>query len=149
MYICIVSESIKQLPLTMKSYFSISELLSKCSDQECQGLYKSAVLSRNLSLLSETLQGIRELLGMPLVVNSSYRDERHNKAAGGVRNSQHLTASAADITCKSLGQLLKAIKEYQAKTQRLGQVIVYDNFIHVALAEACNEEKRAFQVYYK
>lgn len=149
MYICIVSESLTNQPLTMKSYFSISELLNKCSDQERQGLYKSAALSRNLSLLSETLQGIRELLGMPLVVNSSYRDEQHNKAAGGVRNSQHLSASAADITCKSLGQLLKAIKEYQAKTQRLGQVIVYDSFIHVALAEACNEEKRAYQVYYK
>ena len=133
----------------MKSYFSISELLNKCSEAERQGLYKSAALSRNLSLLSEALQGIRDILGMPLVVNSSYRDDKHNKAAGGVRNSQHLSASAADISCKSLGQLLKAIKEYQAKTQRLGQVIVYDSFIHVALAEACNEEKRAFQVYYK
>lgn len=149
MYLCVVSESLTKVTNSMKSYFSLSELLSKCSDSERQGLYKSPSLSRNLSLLSETLQGIRELLGMPLVVNSSYRDERHNKAAGGVRNSQHLTASAADISCKSLGQLLKAIKEYQAKTQRLGQVIVYDSFIHVALADACNEEHRAFQVMFK
>lgn len=132
----------------MKSNFSIKELLAKCSESERAALFASPALSRNLILLAQALQGIRDLLGLPLVVNSSYRDQQHNKAVGGVPTSQHLTCSAADITCKSLPQLIQAIKEYQSESQQLGQVIVYDTFVHVGLADACNERFRTYNLIY-
>ena len=60
--------------------------------------------------LVEMLQHIRDTLGAPVIVNSGYRCPRHNKAVGGVKNSDHLRGRAADICSRqSLARLRKAI----------------------------------------
>lgn len=132
----------------MKSHFSINELLRKCSAAERAALCSSPSLSLNLCRLTLALEGIRAYLQLPLIVTSSYRDYAHNKAVGGVPESQHLTCSAADITCKSMPSLIEAVKSYQQSGGILGQVIVYSNFIHVALAEACEERTREYKFMY-
>lgn len=132
----------------MNAYFSISELLASCSSTERQKLVESTSLSRNLVLLIHALEGIRSILGEPIMVNSSYRDVAHNKAVGGVPSSQHITASAADIRARSLTKLVEAIKSYQSASGTLGQVIVYDTFVHVALSSACMEKTRPFSLTY-
>lgn len=43
------------------------------------------------------LQGIRTHFGRPVTVNSGFRTAAHNKAAGGVSDSQHCYGRAADI----------------------------------------------------
>ena len=43
------------------------------------------------------LDHARELAGIPFVINSGKRCERHNKSVGGVSRSKHLTGEAADI----------------------------------------------------
>ena len=47
--------------------------------------------------LAWTLQVIRNSFGSPIRVNSAYRSPEHNKKVGGVKNSQHLEAVAADL----------------------------------------------------
>lgn len=54
-------------------------------------------LARNLALLAETLEQVRELLGVPLHVSSGYRSERVNAAVGGAETSEHLVGRAADF----------------------------------------------------
>lgn len=132
----------------MKSHFSIYEVLRKCSASEQAHVLASPSLSLNLCRLVSALEGIRERLGLPIVVNSSYRDYKHNKAVGGVPESQHLTCSAADISCKSLPLLIEAVRSYQESGGILGQVIVYSTFIHVALSEACEERTREYKFMY-
>lgn len=132
----------------MKSHFSISELLAACSSAEREALYSSPSLSRNLIQLAVVLEGIRAQLGQPIMVNSSYRDKAHNKKVGGVATSQHLTASAVDIRSHSQDSLVAAIKAYQEDTGALGQVIIYDTFVHVGLADCCNEPFRSFKLWY-
>ena len=52
----------------------------------------------NLNKLMASLEVIRKELGVSLNINSGYRSPRHNKNVGGVSNSQHLYAKAADIS---------------------------------------------------
>ena len=53
----------------------------------------------NVRVLATNLQVIRARIGEPLVIISGYRSPAHNTAVAGASNSQHLTASAADLRC--------------------------------------------------
>ena len=80
------------------------------------------------ALVSEVLDPVREKLGMPIVVNSGYRCERHNKDVGGVKNSQHLVGQAADIHCQDNERLKQLIIE----NGKFDQLITYPTFLHVS-----------------
>ena len=80
------------------------------------------------ALVSEVLDPVREKLGMPIVVNSGYRCEKHNKDVGGVKNSQHLKGEAADVTCSDL----KRLKALIIENGQFDQLITYPTFLHVS-----------------
>lgn len=46
----------------------------------------------------DKLQALRDVLGRPLIINSAYRSEAHNKRVGGAKGSQHMTAKAFDVS---------------------------------------------------
>lgn len=52
---------------------------------------------RNLILLAQRLETVRQLFDRPILIHSGYRTPAHNKAVGGVKNSFHLKGMAADI----------------------------------------------------
>lgn len=60
----------------------------------------------NTVLIDETLvnyvQKIREHFNAPVTINSGYRCKTHNKAVGGVSNSNHTKGTAADIVVKDV-----------------------------------------------
>lgn len=75
------------------------------------------------------LQPLRDFLGEAVHVGSGYRTVSHNKACGGVKNSQHLIALAADITVKSkTPKQLAAIIEKKFNPKGMG---IYPGFVHV------------------
>ena len=80
------------------------------------------------ALVREVLDPVREKLGKPVVVNSGYRCEKHNKDVGGVRNSQHLRGEAADIHCQDNERLKQLIIE----NGKFDQLITYPTFLHVS-----------------
>ena len=80
------------------------------------------------ALVREVLDPVREKLGMPIVVNSGYRCERHNKDVGGVKNSQHLVGQAADIHCEDNERLKQLIIE----NGKFDQLITYPTFLHLS-----------------
>ena len=43
------------------------------------------------------LQGLRDIVGAPMLVTSGYRSPAHNRAVGGVEDSRHLRGEAFDI----------------------------------------------------
>ncbi len=43
------------------------------------------------------LQAMRDICGFPLEVTSGYRNEAHNKAVGGEKNSWHIKGKAVDL----------------------------------------------------
>jgi len=88
----------------------------------------------NLQELAENLQVLRDYIEVPVsITGSGYRTYNHNKAVGGAKRSQHLTASAADInaqdyTPKQLHMIIELlIDEGKMKQGGLG---LYNTFVH-------------------
>lgn len=52
--------------------------------------------------LLTALEALRAILSRPITINAAYRCPVHNKAVGGVRDSQHLLGLAADISVPGL-----------------------------------------------
>ena len=104
-------------------WFKEKEFACKCCGQ------LPPLARENVKALVEViLDPVREKLGMPIVVNSGYRCEKHNKAVGGVKNSQHLKGEAADIHCQDNERLKQLIIE----NGKFDQLITYPTFLHVS-----------------
>lgn len=91
------------------------------------------ILLPNVTELANNLQVIRDALGKPVHINSGYRTVDYNKKVGGVSNSQHVIAKAADITVSGLTpKEVHAVIEgliAQGKV-RQGGLGLYDTFVH-------------------
>lgn len=88
----------------------------------------------NVQKLAEQLQTLRDYIGEPVMITGSgYRTPSHNAKVGGARNSQHLTASGADINARNYTprQLSKIIEKLIKEKKMLqGGIGVYKGFVH-------------------
>jgi uncharacterized protein YcbK (DUF882 family) len=82
--------------MKLTNNFSLSEFQCKC------GCEMPDDVLENIKELACNLQYIREYLNEPLKITNAYRCKKHNKAVGGVKNSQHILGKAADIQCKNI-----------------------------------------------
>jgi len=48
------------------------------------------------------LNGLRNMVGRPVIITSGYRCEEHNKAIGGSKNSMHVRGLAVDFYIKGM-----------------------------------------------
>ncbi len=79
--------------------------------------------------LVRTLDQIREMLGVPIIINSGIRCTTHNANVGGVANSQHLYGRAADLHANASPGTMKA--DAEAVMGATGGIGLYDWGIHV------------------
>ena len=87
----------------------------------------------NVLELAENLQVLRDFVGVPIKINSSYRSLSHNANVGGSKNSQHLFAKAADIVIesKSPEQVANIIKALISEGKmKQGGISAYNTFTH-------------------
>lgn len=66
----------------------------KLYEFECKDGSNQVVLHPKLLELSQKL---RDRLGKPVVINSAYRNQSHNRSVGGSPTSQHLYGKAIDV----------------------------------------------------
>jgi len=107
--------------------FSLSEF--DCKD----GTEMPSELLTNVLELAENLQVLRDFVGVPIKINSSYRSLSHNANIGGSKSSQHLFAKAADIVIesKSPEQVANIIKVLISEGKmKQGGIGVYNTFTH-------------------
>jgi len=105
-------------------YFTRQELLS--SGGVLQTLPPE--LEDNLLLLGNALDKFRAAWGHPIYITSGYRTPERNAAVGGVPNSLHTKALAADCYSDPFDSFVDfCLKEWA------GGVGVYSNFVHLDL----------------
>ena len=93
-------------------YFKLAEFInSATANRLCIDNMPTFEIVDNLNRLADYLDGIREKLGKPILINSGYRSPILNKAVGGVANSQHLKGLAADVVCADMESLEKVLRE--------------------------------------
>lgn len=76
--------------------FNKSEFECKCGCEMPQDVLFE------IQKLAAQLQTIRDFIRKPVKLTNAYRCPKHNKAVGGVSNSQHILGKAADIQIKDL-----------------------------------------------
>jgi len=79
--------------------------------------------------LIEKLEEIRTFIGSPIHILSGVRCSEHNNNVDGVKHSQHLLGTAADIVCKELTptELANIIDDLWPNNFGLGR---YKTFTH-------------------
>ena len=92
--------------------------------------------------LVQMCETIRDSIGVPLIVNSGVRCEKHNAKVGGVKGSYHTQGKAVDLSC-TLGarKLFEAIRElYDAgKLPGLEYCLLYPTFVHIDIGKPRNQ----------
>ena len=115
------SATVPAAPITERSYqfFRLSEFDSPDLRGSGANMQHGTV---------EMLDKARALAGIPFVINSGFRTERHNRAVGGSENSAHLRGFAADIRCVNRANFeIVAMALIMAGFRRIG---VHHSFIH-------------------
>lgn len=87
----------------------------------------------NVVKLACNLQRLRDTIGKPIIINSGYRSEAHNRSVGGSPNSQHLLGKAADIRVSGMTsvEIANEIERLIIKGEMLqGGIGIYDTFVH-------------------
>jgi uncharacterized protein YcbK (DUF882 family) len=77
--------------MKLSKNFNLSEFNSK------DGTTADQLVIKNLTILAEQLEALRDYLGKPIQVTSGYRSKKHNAKIGGAKNSTHVNGMAADI----------------------------------------------------
>lgn len=106
------------LHIQLSKNFTKEEFSCKCCN-ECE---------INLKVVNR-LQLVRDIVGVPIYINSGYRCKKHNTEIGGSSKSQHVLGNAADIRIKnhSVKQMYEICKHF------FTGIGIYpeQNFIHV------------------
>lgn len=82
------------------------------------------------------LEGVRMLLGAPVLVSSGYRSPALNKAVGGSVKSQHMTGQAVDFICPGFGSPAQIVRAIIKSGMQYDQVIVeFDRWVHLSFSD--------------
>lgn len=74
----------------------------------------------NLKRTAQMLEGVRSVLGVPVIVTSGYRSRAVNAAVGGVTSSDHATGQAADVVAPKFGTPYEIAKALAPHVDELG-----------------------------
>lgn len=104
--------------------FNLSEFDCRCSDPSC----KHTLIDDEML---DKLQKLRDLIGKPITITSSYRCPVGNRRAGGVSGSNHLKGLATDIIVPGM-----IPPEVAKRAEKIGfrEIICYtvqSNFCHL------------------
>ena len=130
-------------------YFTFNELTYSATARQ-RGIRNEPdeAQKENLRKLVENLlDPIRERWGKPILVSSGFRSPQLNKAGGGVRNSEHLTGCAADITLSSRMDNERLFKMIRNQKDLMWRQLINEGkgrWIHISYNEADNKRQVLF-----
>lgn len=126
-------------PMTqLTAHFSLEELTRTDTGLEND---PGPSMAGNMLRLAETLEQVRELLGVPMRINSGYRSAAVNSRVGGVRTSAHLFARAADFVPVGM-TIEEAFNILRESGLVFDQLILEPTWIHIGIACAREKSRR-------
>ena len=107
--------------MQLTQHFSLAELVASAKARQL-GLDNTPPPETVVRLqeLADMLQRIRDHLGVPMVITSSYRSPEVNKAVGGVTSSDHQQGSAADFVAPAFGAPVEIARSLAPHVSVLG-----------------------------
>ena len=117
----------------LKGNMKLTKNFSKAEFDSKDGAVMPMHVYSNVIKLAGELQRLRDVVGVPIKINSGYRSPEHNAKKGGSKRSQHLYGRAADIvvqgkTPKEVYDLIEGMIACGDMLQ--GGLGLYDSFVH-------------------
>lgn len=87
----------------------------------------------NILPTMHVLDDLREELGVPILLTSTYRSPEYNRRVGGAARSQHMEFRAADIqaTGTSPQRVFDTLKMFRSQGRFAGGLGRYNTFTHI------------------
>jgi hypothetical protein len=121
-----------EVVMKLSEHFTLEELcLSQFAVRNNLDNNPSFDVIQNLTALCEhTLEPLRQLLEVPIHVDSGYRSSEVNKGIGGATDSQHILGQAADIIVPTMP--VEELFQFIAKNVPFDQLIQEGTWVHVS-----------------
>jgi len=81
------------------------------------------------------LEGVRSVLGSPVIISSGYRSPALNRAIGGAGRSQHTLGEAADFICPGYGSPLEVCRAIVKAGIGFDQLIHEGTWVHISFTQ--------------
>lgn len=127
--------------MDLSTHFSLSEFVTSQTAARLgiDNTPPQAVM-RAILRTATGMEGVRTLLGAPIIISSGYRSPELNKAIGGAKNSQHVKGEAVDFICPGYGIPLKICKSIVASGIKFDQLIQEGKWVHISFSDANRRE---------
>ena len=124
------------MPRKLSEHFTLEEMiLSQTAARKDIDNTPTPGIVANLRLTVATLEEIRTLLGVPILVSSGYRSPALNKTVGGSKTSAHMQGLAADFTAPGFGTVLQVARKISASKIAYDQLIYeFGSWVHIGLS---------------
>ena len=101
------------------------------------------IILKNLAVVADKIQQIRDLLGKPIKVDSAYRCLEVNRAVESEDTSQHLKGQAIDFICPDFGTPADIFQFLQDNNVEVDQCLMEGTWIHVSIKSDLNRNEFA------
>lgn len=126
--------------MNLTPHFTLEEL-THTDHREFDNIPNEAELA-NLKRLAEFMEQVRNLLGVPIFINSAFRSKQVNDAVGSKDTSQHRVGCAVDFRCAELtpDQIVRRIR---GSTLPFDQLIrEFDRWTHISIPNTAGAAPR-------
>jgi len=114
----------------------------KIEEFQCRGEKIPDKYIDNILRLAIELQKVRDIIKKPIIITSGYRCVKHNKLAGGAKNSYHLYGLAVDSHAKGMDleeYMTYLIKFTKFNGFKLGSELVQGKYlVHADMRDTFN-----------
>lgn len=132
--------------MKLSTYFSLDEFVfSQVAAR--QGIDNSPTqeILAHLVRTAAQLDGVRELLGSPVLISSGYRCLELNEVLRGSATSSHMQGLAADFICPGFGSVRQVFDAIRKSPLPFDQLIVeYGRWVHIGYGDAMRRQVLAF-----
>jgi hypothetical protein len=120
--------------VNLSEHFTLEELtVSEVALRKGIDNTPNAEVIANLTELAGFLEKVRDLLGVPMHINSAYRGPKVNAAVGGSTTSAHMTGQAADFVAPQFGTPQEIAKHIIESEIQFDQLIYEGTWVHFGI----------------
>lgn len=120
--------------MNLSEHFTVAEL-SHSDIAARRGIDNTpaGVILDNLAVLAATLERVRQMLNVPIIVNSGYRSPAVNRAVGGSAMSAHCAGLAADFIAPAFGTPAEIARAIRDSGIKFDQLIFEGTWVHISV----------------
>lgn len=123
--------------MNLSDHFTLEEAtLSQTASRQNIPNVPSPEIIAVMTKTAKSLERVRALLGVPLIISSWYRSSVLNHAVGGVPNSQHLGGEAVDFIAPGYGTPADICKQIIRFPELVAfdQLILEHTWVHISFS---------------